>query len=146
MHETQSFEDSSSHPLPAPFRRGCPRQGASAPCRPACRHLIHAAALKQVPSCEYNPFKVVKTNILGAANIIDAGVKDGVLRNESGNTSCGKQTGKVMRAHSVLLFSHETAETVKGFERMAADPKRRRLFCRACPSDLLVKFLESVPD
>ncbi len=36
--------------------------------------VIHAAALKQVPSCEYNPFEAVKTNINGAQNIIDAAI------------------------------------------------------------------------
>lgn len=36
--------------------------------------VVHAAALKQVPSCEYNPFEAVKTNILGAQNIIEAAV------------------------------------------------------------------------
>ena len=34
--------------------------------------VIHAAALKQVPTAEYNPFEVIKTNILGAQNVIDA--------------------------------------------------------------------------
>lgn len=34
--------------------------------------VIHAAALKQVPSCEYNPIEAIKTNIIGAANVIDA--------------------------------------------------------------------------
>lgn len=34
--------------------------------------MIHAAALKQVPAAEYNPFEVVKTNVIGAQNIIDA--------------------------------------------------------------------------
>jgi UDP-N-acetylglucosamine 4,6-dehydratase len=34
--------------------------------------VVHAAALKQVPAAEYNPFEAVKTNVLGAANIIDA--------------------------------------------------------------------------
>lgn len=34
--------------------------------------IIHAAALKQVPSCEYNPFEAVKTNVLGAMNVIEA--------------------------------------------------------------------------
>ena len=34
--------------------------------------LIHAAALKQVPSTEYNPFEAVKTNILGAQNVISS--------------------------------------------------------------------------
>jgi UDP-N-acetylglucosamine 4,6-dehydratase len=37
--------------------------------------VIHAAALKQVPACEYNPFEAVKTNILGAANVIDAAIE-----------------------------------------------------------------------
>ena len=35
-------------------------------------YVIHAAAMKQVPAAEYNPFEAVKTNILGAQNIIDA--------------------------------------------------------------------------
>ena len=34
--------------------------------------LIHAAALKQVPASEYNPFETIKTNILGAQNVIEA--------------------------------------------------------------------------
>jgi UDP-N-acetylglucosamine 4,6-dehydratase len=42
--------------------------------------VIHAAALKQVPSCEYNPFEAVKTNILGAVNVIDAAIDCGVER------------------------------------------------------------------
>ena len=40
--------------------------------------VIHAAALKQVPACEYNPFEAVKTNVLGAQNIIDAAIDCGV--------------------------------------------------------------------
>jgi len=36
--------------------------------------VVHAAALKQVPLCEYNPFEAVKTNILGAQNIIEAAI------------------------------------------------------------------------
>jgi UDP-N-acetylglucosamine 4,6-dehydratase/5-epimerase len=42
--------------------------------------VVHAAALKQVPSCEYNPFEAVKTNILGAQNIIDACIVYGVKK------------------------------------------------------------------
>jgi UDP-N-acetylglucosamine 4,6-dehydratase (inverting) len=34
--------------------------------------VVHAAALKQVPACEYNPFEAIKTNVLGAQNVIDA--------------------------------------------------------------------------
>jgi UDP-N-acetylglucosamine 4,6-dehydratase len=40
--------------------------------------VIHAAALKHVPACEYNPFEAVKTNILGAVNVIDAAIDSGV--------------------------------------------------------------------
>jgi len=36
--------------------------------------VIHAAALKQVPTAEYNPFEAIKTNILGAKNVIDAAI------------------------------------------------------------------------
>ena len=36
--------------------------------------VIHAAALKQVPACEYNPFEAVKTNVFGAQNVIDAAI------------------------------------------------------------------------
>lgn len=42
--------------------------------------VVHAAALKQVPACEYNPFEAVKTNVLGAQNIIDACIDKGVKR------------------------------------------------------------------
>jgi len=40
--------------------------------------VIHAAALKQIPSCEYNPFEAVKTNILGAQNVINAAIDNNV--------------------------------------------------------------------
>lgn len=42
--------------------------------------VIHAAALKQVPACEYNPFEAIKTNVLGGQNIIDAAIDCGVPR------------------------------------------------------------------
>jgi UDP-N-acetylglucosamine 4,6-dehydratase len=40
--------------------------------------VIHAAALKQVPACEYNPFEAIKTNVLGAQNIIEAAIDCGI--------------------------------------------------------------------
>lgn len=42
--------------------------------------MIHAAALKQVPATEYNPFEAVKTNILGAQNIINVAIDQRVKR------------------------------------------------------------------
>lgn len=42
--------------------------------------VVHAAALKQVPTAEYNPLEVIKTNIMGAANVIDAAIDSGVKK------------------------------------------------------------------
>ena len=43
-------------------------------------YVIHAAALKQVPACEYNPAEAIKTNIHGAENVIDACLDTGVSK------------------------------------------------------------------
>ena len=40
--------------------------------------VIHAAALKQVPACEYNPMEAIKTNILGTANVVEAALENSV--------------------------------------------------------------------
>lgn len=40
--------------------------------------VIHAAALKQVPACEYNPFEAVKTNIIGTENVVSAAIDNDV--------------------------------------------------------------------
>lgn len=51
--------------------------------RRACEgvdYIVHAAALKQVPACEYNPNEAIKTNIHGAMNVIDAALDSGVHR------------------------------------------------------------------
>src|SRR5580704_17938144 len=42
--------------------------------------VVHAAALKQVPACEYNPFEAIQTNIMGGRNVIDAAINRGVRR------------------------------------------------------------------
>jgi UDP-N-acetylglucosamine 4,6-dehydratase/5-epimerase len=42
--------------------------------------VVHAAALKQVPACEYNPFEAIQTNIIGGRNVIDAAINKGVRR------------------------------------------------------------------
>lgn len=49
----------------------------------ACRGvnvIVHAAALKHVPVAEYNPFEAIKTNILGAQNVIEAALQHGIER------------------------------------------------------------------
>lgn len=40
--------------------------------------VVHAAALKQIPSCEYNPFEAIKTNVYGAQNVIDTAIDNNV--------------------------------------------------------------------
>jgi UDP-N-acetylglucosamine 4,6-dehydratase len=43
-------------------------------------YLVHAAALKIVPTAEYNPFECIKTNVLGAMNVIDSAIDTGIKR------------------------------------------------------------------
>ncbi len=43
-------------------------------------HIFHAAALKQVPSCEFHPLEAVKTNVLGTENVLEAAIQCGVKR------------------------------------------------------------------
>lgn len=45
-----------------------------------CDLIVHAAAMKQVPACEYNPFEAVQTNVVGTQNVIDAAIDAGVPR------------------------------------------------------------------
>src|SRR4051794_19052515 len=40
--------------------------------------IVHAAALKQVPACEYNPFEAVQTNVIGAENVVSAAIENEV--------------------------------------------------------------------
>ena len=40
--------------------------------------IVHAAAMKQIPAAEYNPMEAIKTNILGAENIVNAAIRNGV--------------------------------------------------------------------
>src|SRR5204862_3383183 len=42
--------------------------------------VVHAAAMKQVPACEYNPFEAIQTNIDGGKNVIEAAINCGVRR------------------------------------------------------------------
>jgi len=42
--------------------------------------VVHAAALKQVPACEYNPMEAIKTNIMGTSNVVEAALDGGVKK------------------------------------------------------------------
>lgn len=43
-------------------------------------YIFHAAALKQVPSCEFFPLEAVKTNVLGTENVLQAAIEEGVKK------------------------------------------------------------------
>lgn len=43
-------------------------------------YVVHAAALKQIPTAEYNPYECIKTNVLGAQNVIEAALDQGVVK------------------------------------------------------------------
>ncbi len=66
--------------------------------------VFHAAALKHVPLCEYNPFEAVKTNIVGTQNVIEA------ARNAKVKRVVGISTDKVAEPESVLGVSKLMAE------------------------------------
>ena len=59
-------------------------------------YVIHAAALKQVPACEYNPIEAVKTNISGAQNIVEAAIDRGVRRIVAGEPPASRARGAEM--------------------------------------------------
>ena len=42
--------------------------------------IVHAAAIKQIPAAEYNPMEAIKTNIIGAENIVNAAIQNGISR------------------------------------------------------------------
>ncbi len=42
--------------------------------------IVHAAAMKQVPACEYNPFEAVQTNVLGSQHVVDCAIDSGVAK------------------------------------------------------------------
>ena len=84
--------------------------------------VVHAAALKQVPSCEYNPFEAVKTNILGGANIIDAAIDRGVQRVLALSTDKAVNPVNLYGATKLCaekLFVQGNAYTADGGARMA---------------------------
>ena len=64
--------------------------------------VFHAAALKQVPVCEYNPFEAVKTNVMGTQNVIDACMEDKVERMISVSTDKAVSPVNTMGATKLL--------------------------------------------
>ena len=70
--------------------------------------VFHAAAMKQVPVCEYNPFEAVKTNIVGAENIVRA-IRDHRLAVE---TVIGVSTDKACKPVNVMGMTKAVQERI----------------------------------
>jgi len=65
--------------------------------------VVHAAALKQVPTAEYNPIEAVRTNINGAINVIDAAIDNGVERVIAISTDKAVQTVNLYGATKLVM-------------------------------------------
>lgn len=81
-------------------------------------YIVHAAALKQVPAAEYNPFECIKTNILGAQNVIEAALDSGIKKVVALSTD--KAAGPINLYGATKLCSDKlfvAANNMKGGQR-----------------------------
>ena len=84
--------------------------------------VVHAAALKQVPACEYNPFEAVKTNVLGTQNVASACIDTGVSRAIALSTDKAVNPANLYGATKLCaekLFVHSNAYVGPGATRFA---------------------------
>src|SRR3981189_615419 len=84
--------------------------------------VVHAAALKQVPACEYNPFEAIQTNIMGGRNVIDAAIDQGVRRILALSTDKAVNPVNLYGATKLCaekIFVHGNAYASQGSTRIA---------------------------
>jgi UDP-N-acetylglucosamine 4,6-dehydratase len=86
-------------------------------------HVFHAAALKQVPSCEFFPLEAVKTNILGTDNVLTAAVDEGVA------TVVCLSTDKAAYPVNAMGTSKAMMEKVAVSRSRYVDPQRTKICC-----------------
>lgn len=65
--------------------------------------IFHAAALKHVPLCEYNPFETVKTNIIGSQNVIEAALKHGIKKVIAISTDKAADPANIMGISKLMM-------------------------------------------
>ena len=98
--------------------------------------VIHAAAMKQVPACEYNPFEAVQTNILGTQNVAEACIEAGIPRAVALSTDKAVSPASLYGATKLCaekLFVQ--ANVYAGHERRASlvrSIRERRRISRQC--------------
>lgn len=81
-------------------------------------YVFHAAALKQVPSCEFHPMEAVKTNILGTENVLEAAIQNGV-----GRVVC-LSTDKAVYPINAMGISKAMMEKVMVAKSRGVDPEK----------------------
>src|SRR5262249_18351364 len=86
-------------------------------------YIFHAAALKQVPSCEFHPMEAVKTNIIGTDNVLEAGIANGVCR-----VVC-LSTDKAVYPINAMGISKAMMERVMVAKSRNVDPARTMICC-----------------
>jgi UDP-N-acetylglucosamine 4,6-dehydratase len=85
--------------------------------------VVHAAALKQVPACEYNPFEAVKTNIIGTQNVAEACIDAGVER------AVALSTDKAVGPANLYGATKACAEKLFVQSNVYAGPRETSLSC-----------------
>lgn len=86
-------------------------------------YIFHAAALKQVPSCEFFPIEAVKTNVLGTENVLTAAIEEGVK-----NVVC-LSTDKAAYPVNAMGTSKAMMEKVIVAKSRTVDPARTKICC-----------------
>ena len=86
-------------------------------------HIFHAAALKQVPSCEFFPMKAVKTNVLGTENLLSAAIDEGVR-----SVIC-LSTDKAAYPVNAMGMSKALMEKVALSKSRTVPPERTKICC-----------------